>query len=90
MIHFCTICNKEEAYNEYAKCHLCFQKCIMCDRREKWHEGKYKCPTCCCYYCDKHITIMKEYGNCPGCWIDGTCTLCFREVIHPKKKQKLQ
>ena len=88
MDRLCTLCQTNEPLERYAKCDDCFKKCTMCQVQKAWHEGSNKCPTCQCYYCDIHINIMNEYGNCPGCWIDGHCPLCFKETEHLNKKPK--
>jgi len=85
----CTLCHTNEPLDKYAKCNDCFKKCTMCDVRSHWHKGSNKCSTCHCHYCDKHINIMEEYGNCPSCWIDGCCNICFKESEHLNKKQKI-
>ena len=52
--------------------------CTMCDVREPTYIGTFKCSTCNCWMCNKHIEIMKQYNNqCPGCWCSNDdCFLC--------------
>ena len=56
--------------------------CVMCDIRIPIHIGTFKCLTCNCWICNKHLCEMNQYDNrCPGCWCsnDG-CILCQKNL----------
>ncbi len=77
---YCTICDKNIKENKSAKCDHCIKKCTMCDISIKYHKGKYKCPTCTCRYCEKHLLEIAQYGACPGCWHSDKCDLCTSQT----------
>lgn len=53
------------------------RKCTMCDIKQPEHQGIYRCPTCNCWTCKKHIKEFENYGSCPSCWLgDNPCIVC--------------
>jgi len=80
---WCTICYHSFLETGFAKCDECRYKCMMCDIRQPWHTGPYKCPGCDCYYCFKHIENMEIYEGCPACWMENHCFLCIIQTVKP-------
>ena len=75
-ICWCVSCYTSFKKNGFSRCNDCTRKCTMCCCLTPFHEGSYKCFSCNCHYCEKHIETIRYYNGCPGCFSGPPCCLC--------------